>query len=65
METDNTDLNEEFVIPDNTPALGGVINTSQNNGEHLVSEPPSLDRSAIFDFSIEEDRGDSKDDSSA
>ncbi len=48
METDNTDLNEEFVIPDNTPALGGVINTSQNNVELLVSEPPSLDRSAIF-----------------
>jgi hypothetical protein len=29
METDNTDLNEEFVIPDNTPALGDVINNSQ------------------------------------
>jgi hypothetical protein len=28
METDNTDLNEEFVIPDNMPALGGVINNS-------------------------------------
>jgi len=65
METDNTDLNEEFVIPDNTPALGGVINNSQNNGELLLSEPPSLDRSAIFDFSIEEDNlRDSKDDSS-
>jgi hypothetical protein len=29
METDNTDLNEEFVMPDNTPALGEVINNSQ------------------------------------
>jgi hypothetical protein len=29
METDNTDLNEEFVMPDNTPALGEAINNSQ------------------------------------
>jgi len=54
METDNTDLNEEFMMPDLNS--GVVINSSEHNGgELLVSEPPSAERSCIYDFSIEDD----------
>jgi hypothetical protein len=62
IETDNTDLNEEFVIPDLTPVVGPHINKEPND-ELVVSEPPSFDRSVIYDFSIEEDR-DNEDNSS-
>jgi hypothetical protein len=55
METDNTDINEEFQMPEPMTQRGDAQNLSGGD-ELVVSENQSaVDQSMIYDFSIEDD----------